>query len=179
MLTGFRRTRWPRQRFSESCAVRIFAKISRICEFRVIMGIMTGRLGCCSSSILGSRVNDYVKTLATLGFWLHHSPCPAPSGAGRTTPSQPGHYPLTNGSQATVRTCNDYSGSAKFLLKVRATRYSIVTDCNCEISCWVHYWTSSDWATCVSDFKYTKDVWNESKKNQYSRIGGHIVPVWY
>ena len=22
--------------------------------------------------------------------------CPAPSGAGRTTPSQPGHYPLNN-----------------------------------------------------------------------------------
>ena len=56
-------------------AVRISVKISRICEFRVIMGIMTGLLGCCSSSTLGSRVNDYVKTLATLGFWLHHSPC--------------------------------------------------------------------------------------------------------
>ena len=39
------------------------------------MGIMTGLLGCCSSSTLGSRANDYVKTVATLGFWLHHSPC--------------------------------------------------------------------------------------------------------
>ena len=38
------------------------------------MGIMTGLLGCCSSSTLGSRANDYVKTL-TLGFWLHHLPC--------------------------------------------------------------------------------------------------------
>ena len=48
-------------------------KMSRICEFRVIMGIMTGLLGCCSSSsTLGSRANDYVKTLATLGFCLHH-----------------------------------------------------------------------------------------------------------
>ena len=75
MLTGFPRTRWPRLRFSESYAVRISVKISRICEFRVIMGIMTGLLGCCSSSSLGSRANDYVKTLATLGFWLHHSPC--------------------------------------------------------------------------------------------------------
>ena len=36
---------------------------------------MTGLLGCCSSSTLGSRANDYVKTLTTLGFWLHHSPC--------------------------------------------------------------------------------------------------------
>ena len=75
MLTGFARTRWPRLRFSESYAVRISLKISRICEFRVIMGIMTGLLGCCSSSTLGSRANDYVKTLAMLGFWLHHSPC--------------------------------------------------------------------------------------------------------
>ena len=75
MLAGFPRTRWPRLRFSESYAVRISVKISRICEFRVIMGIMTGLLGCCSSSTLGSRANDYVKTLATLGFWLHHSPC--------------------------------------------------------------------------------------------------------
>ena len=71
MLTGFPRTRWPRRRFSDSYAVRISVKISRICEFRVIMGIMSGRRG---SSTLGSRANDYVKT-ATLGFWLNHSPC--------------------------------------------------------------------------------------------------------
>ena len=75
MLAGFPRTRWLRLRFSESYAVRISVKISGICEFRVIMGIMTGLLGCCSSSTLGSRENDYVKTLATLGFWLHHLPC--------------------------------------------------------------------------------------------------------
>ena len=37
MLTGFPRSRWPRRRFSESYAVRISMKISRICEFRVIM----------------------------------------------------------------------------------------------------------------------------------------------
>ena len=54
---------------------RFSVKISWICEFRVIMGIMTGLRECCSSSTLGSRANDYVKTLATLGFWLHHSPC--------------------------------------------------------------------------------------------------------
>ena len=65
MLTGFPRTRWPRRRFCESYAVRISVKISRICEFRVIMGIMTGLLGCCSSSTLGSRADDCV---ATLGF---------------------------------------------------------------------------------------------------------------
>ena len=62
-----------RRRFSESCVVRISVKISRICEFRVMMGIMTGLLGCCLSSTLGSRANDYVKTMR--GFWLHHSPC--------------------------------------------------------------------------------------------------------
>ena len=90
MFAGFPRRRWPQLRFSESCAVRISVKISRICEFRVIMGIMTGLLGCCSSSTLGSRANEYLRS----GF-----DCiirPVPSGAGRTTPSQPGHYPLTH-----------------------------------------------------------------------------------
>ena len=67
--------------------------VSRICKIRLIMGIMSGLLGCCSSSTFGSRANDYVKSLATLGFWLHHSL--APSGVGRSTPSQPGHYPLS------------------------------------------------------------------------------------
>ena len=66
-----------------------------------------------------------------------------------------------------ARTCNDYSDSlrldwypvlqaerqgtgtsqawgAKFLLKVRATRYSIITDCNYESSCWAHYWASNE-----------------------------------
>ena len=40
--------------------------------FSFVLVIMTGLLGCCSSSTLRSRSNDYVKTL---GFWLHHSPC--------------------------------------------------------------------------------------------------------
>ena len=74
MLTGFPWTRWPWRRFSESYNIQISTKISRICERRVIMGIMTRLLGCCSCSALGSRANDYVKTLTTLGFWLHHSP---------------------------------------------------------------------------------------------------------
>ena len=50
-------------------------QISRICEFRVMMEIMTGLLGYNSSSTLRSRADEYVKTLATLGVWLHHSPC--------------------------------------------------------------------------------------------------------
>ena len=61
--------------FSESSVTRISAKISRICEFCIIMGIMTGLRGCCSSSTRGSRGNDTVKTLATLGFWRNLSPC--------------------------------------------------------------------------------------------------------
>ena len=60
---------------SESYVARIPVKISRICDFHVIMGIMTGLLGCCSSSTLRSKANDYVKTFTTPGFWLHHSPC--------------------------------------------------------------------------------------------------------
>ena len=94
MLTGFPRTRWPRLWFSESYAVRISVKISRICEFRIIMEIMTGLLGCCSSSTLGSRAKHCVKPSRRSAF-----DCiirPAPSGTGRTTPSQPGHYPLNN-----------------------------------------------------------------------------------
>ena len=90
MLTEFPRKRWPRQRFSESYTVRISVKVSRICESRVIIGIMTGLLGCCSSSTLGSKANDYVRS----GF-----DCiirPAPSDAGWTKPSQPSHYSLNN-----------------------------------------------------------------------------------
>ena len=47
---------------------------------------------------------------------------------------------IVSGSQATGRTGNAYSGSK---LKTGATRYSIVTDCNYECSCWMHYWTST------------------------------------
>ena len=80
MLTGFPRTRWPRRRFSESYAVQISVKISRICEFRVIMGIMTGLLWCCSSSTSGAGGMITSKPSLRLSF-----DCiirPAPSGAG-------------------------------------------------------------------------------------------------
>ena len=43
MLTGFPRTRWLRRRFSESYAVQISVKISRICEFRVIIYIIIAK----------------------------------------------------------------------------------------------------------------------------------------
>ena len=56
---------------------------------------------------------------------------------------------MVSGSQATLCTCNDYSGSN--VLKIGATRYSIVTDCNYVSSCLLHYWTSSI-ATCMSYF---------------------------
>ena len=46
---------------------------------------------------------------------------------------------IVSGSQATMCTCNDYSGSN--VLKMEAARYSIVNNCNYESSCWVHNWT--------------------------------------
>ena len=52
--------------------VLISVKIWRICEFRVIMGIMTGLLGCCSSSTLGSRANDY-HSPCSLGCWTNNT----------------------------------------------------------------------------------------------------------
>ena len=52
---------------------------------------------------------------------------------------------MVSGSQATGRTCNDYSGSK--VLKMGSTGYSIVADWNYESSCWVHYWIGS--AQCV------------------------------
>ena len=60
MLTGFPRTRWPRRRFSELCGTNFRENIANLLYIYVIMGIMTGLLGCCSASTLGSRVNDYV-----------------------------------------------------------------------------------------------------------------------
>ena len=50
-------------------------KMLRIYEVRVKIGTMTDLLCCCSSSTLGIRANDYVKTLVKLGFWLHNSSC--------------------------------------------------------------------------------------------------------
>ena len=70
--------------FSESYVAQISVKISRLC----------GLLVCCSSSTLGSRANDYVKTLATLGFWRNHSPCSLGCWTNNTY-SQPAHYPLS------------------------------------------------------------------------------------
>ena len=58
---------------SESCAARFSVKTSRLCEFRVIIGIMTGLLGRCFLSTLVLSASDYVKTIASLGLWLHHS----------------------------------------------------------------------------------------------------------
>ena len=62
MVTEFPRTRWSRRRFSESNAARISVKISLICVFSVIMGIMTG---------------------------LHRAVRPTPRGAGRVMQSIP------------------------------------------------------------------------------------------
>ena len=53
---------------------------------------MNGLLGCCSSSTLMIRANDYVKPSLRSGFDCTFALLPRV--AGRTTPWQPGHYPL-------------------------------------------------------------------------------------
>ena len=58
MFTGFPRTIWPRRRFSESYATWISVKISLICEFRVIMGIMISLRSGFASFALLPRVLD-------------------------------------------------------------------------------------------------------------------------
>ena len=56
---------------------------------------------------------------------------------------------MVSGSQTTEHTCNDYSGSnVRSFCSGRATQYSIVTDCNNESSCWVHYGTSIELRAC-------------------------------
>ena len=61
-------------RFNGSCSAQFSVQMSRMCEFRVIMGIMTGLLGCCLWSTLGLREDAFFKSIASLWFWLHHSP---------------------------------------------------------------------------------------------------------
>ena len=70
---------------------------------------------------------------------------------------------MASGSQATVRTCNDYSDSKvrSFSSKVRATWYSIVTDCNYESSCWAHYWASNELGPTYVRARFQ---WNNQKK---------------
>ena len=137
MLTGFPRTRWPRLRFSESYTVRISVKISRICEFRVIMGIMTGLLGCCSSSTLGSRANDYVKTLATLGFWLHHSPCSLGCWTNNTLAARslsPNSY-LRYGRKLTLSLAGGCTTANFKILKLQTNLVALVTR-GCVTTTW-------------------------------------------
>ena len=84
----------PRRRLSGSYTARISVKISRICEFRAIMGIMTSLLGCCCPAPL--RAGRMIMSKLSLRSGFDCIIPPAPSGAGRTTPPQPGHCPLTN-----------------------------------------------------------------------------------
>ena len=60
-------------RFTESCVAQFSVTMFRF-MFRFIMGIMTGLFGRSLCSILGLRANNYVKTLTSTGFLLHHSP---------------------------------------------------------------------------------------------------------
>ena len=78
MVTVFPRIRWSWRRSNESYAARIYVNLRVSCY----NGNNDRSARCCSFSTLGSRANDYVKTLPTLftskpslRFWLHHSPC--------------------------------------------------------------------------------------------------------
>ena len=62
-------------RTMESCyTAQFIVKITGICEFRVIMEIMTGMLRRSLWSTHWLRANAYVNTIDLLGCWLHHSP---------------------------------------------------------------------------------------------------------
>ena len=85
-------------------------------------------------------------------------------------PSMTSQY-MASGSQATVRTCNDYSGEVS--PQGAGDRYSIVTDCNYESSCWAHYWASNELGPtypCVSDF--TGAIKRKCRNCQ------NILPYW-
>ena len=82
MLNRFRATRWPQRHVQwELCGASFGENVANLLVFFFIMGIMTVLRGCCSSS--PSRVGRIITSKPSL--------C---SGAGRTTPLQPGHYPL-------------------------------------------------------------------------------------
>ena len=69
---------------------------------------------------------------------------------------------MIRGCQATVRTCNDYSGS-NVLKMGGGGGHDYLLLLTHESSCWVHYWTSI--AMCVPDFdeamerKRRKRIW--------------------
>ena len=80
-------------RFSRSYATQFPVEISRICEFCVIMGIMTRLLGRCLLSTLGLRANDYVKK-TSLRSDFNCIIRLEPSGASQTTSAQPRPFSL-------------------------------------------------------------------------------------
>ena len=52
---------------------------------------------------------------------------------------------------------------AKFLLKARAIRYFIVTDCSYESSCWAHYWANNELGPTYVRVRFW---WSNQKKMQ-------------
>ena len=79
-------------KFSEGCATRFLVKISRICEFCVIIGKITRLLGHCLWSIFELRANNHVQSLALLKFFrkgLDYIIHPEPSGTSQTMLAQP------------------------------------------------------------------------------------------
>ena len=82
MLNRFPATRWPRRDVRwELCGTNFGENIPNLrvsCyngnndRSALVLFVQHPRE---QGEWLGSRANDYVKTLATLGFWLHHSLC--------------------------------------------------------------------------------------------------------
>ena len=70
MLNRFPATRWPRRHVQwEQCGTNFGGKIANLRVSCYNGNNDRYMLGCCSSSTLGSRANDYVNNLA------YHSPC--------------------------------------------------------------------------------------------------------
>ena len=76
----------------------------------------------------------------------------------------------SNGNiSALLAICAQRQQYAKFLLKVWASRYSIVTYCNYESSWWVHYWTYIE-----PELRARQILMEQSKEN--AEIGRIILP---
>ena len=67
---GFQWTGWPGGRFSKSDVARVWLELSEICEFRVVIRIMTRLPVRCLWGTRGLRTNYHVKNLASLGFLI-------------------------------------------------------------------------------------------------------------
>ena len=82
-------------RFSEICAAQFSGEMSRICEFRVIMRIMTRLLVHCLWSTLVLRANDWLRQNPRCALVMTASFTLSPRVLHEQRPRSPGHYPLS------------------------------------------------------------------------------------